>query len=172
MEKFMNMIQRLNERVSNLEINHINQAEILSNRKVELMFAKDDNTFMNNNNKKVKEFQQTRDIYIKKNISPNVQTRTLSPMEEDSKVNKTVGTEKFIYELSTVLGTSPSSPKSQEGNTQRLDNFEARIDQAFSILTDMSGKFDHLMNNQIPYVNEDRAREFNNGTTNPQYNQQ
>ncbi|CAB4394149.1 unnamed protein product [Rhizophagus irregularis] len=30
MEKFMNMIQRLNERVSNLEINHINQAEILS----------------------------------------------------------------------------------------------------------------------------------------------
>ncbi|CAB5358457.1 unnamed protein product [Rhizophagus irregularis] len=52
MEKFMNMIQRLNERVSNLEINHINQAEILSNRKVELSFAKDDNTFMNNNNKR------------------------------------------------------------------------------------------------------------------------
>ncbi|CAB4375924.1 unnamed protein product [Rhizophagus irregularis] len=26
LEKFMNMIQRLNERVSNLEINHINQA--------------------------------------------------------------------------------------------------------------------------------------------------
>ncbi|PKY35939.1 hypothetical protein RhiirB3_457563 [Rhizophagus irregularis] len=117
MEKFMNMIQRLNERVLNLEINHINQAEILSNRKVELMFAKDDNTFMNNNNKKVKEFQQTRDIYIKKNISPNVQTRTLSPMEEDSEVNKTVETEKFIYEPSTALGTSPSSPNSQEGNT-------------------------------------------------------
>ena len=46
------------------------------------------------------------------------------------------------------------------------------MDQAFSILTDMSGKFDHLMNYQTPYVNEDRAREFNNGTTNPQYNQQ
>ncbi|PKC52293.1 hypothetical protein RhiirA1_481836 [Rhizophagus irregularis] len=117
MEKFINMIQRLNERISNLEINHINQAEILSNRKVELMFVKDDNTFMNNNNKRVKEFQQTRDVYIDKNISPNVQTRTLSPMEEDSKVNKTVETEKFIYEPLTVLGTSPSSPNSQEGNT-------------------------------------------------------
>uniref|UniRef100_U9SQH4 Uncharacterized protein n=1 Tax=Rhizophagus irregularis (strain DAOM 181602 / DAOM 197198 / MUCL 43194) TaxID=747089 RepID=U9SQH4_RHIID len=117
MEKFMNMIQRLNERVSNLEINHINQAEILSNRKVELLFAKDDNTFMNNNNKRVKEFQQTCDVYIDKNVSPNVQTRTLSPMEEDNEVNKTVETEKFIYEPSTALGTSPSSPSSQEGNT-------------------------------------------------------
>ncbi|PKB95524.1 hypothetical protein RhiirA5_436559 [Rhizophagus irregularis] len=106
MEKFMNMIQRLNERVSNLKINHINQAEILSNRKVELSFA---NTFMNNNNKRVKEFQQTHDVYIDKNVSPNVQTRTLSPMEEDNEVNKTVETEKFIYEPSTALGTSPSS---------------------------------------------------------------
>ncbi|PKK56678.1 hypothetical protein RhiirC2_799532 [Rhizophagus irregularis] len=139
MEKFMNMIQRLNERVSNLEINHINQAEILSNRKVELSFAKDDNTFMNNNNKRVKEFQQTRDVYIDKNISPNVQTRTLSPMEEDNEVNKTVETEKFIYEPSTALGTSPSSPKNQEGNTQRLDNFEAKMDQAFSMLTNTTG---------------------------------
>ncbi|GBC43778.2 RNA-directed DNA polymerase from mobile element jockey-like [Rhizophagus irregularis DAOM 181602=DAOM 197198] len=103
MEKFINMIQRLNERISNLEINHINQAEILSNRKVELMFVKDDNTFMNNNNKRVKEFQQTHDVYIDKNVSPNVQIRTLSPMEEDSKVNKTVETEKFIYEPLTVL---------------------------------------------------------------------
>ncbi|GBC23928.1 hypothetical protein GLOIN_2v1769705 [Rhizophagus irregularis DAOM 181602=DAOM 197198] len=117
MEKFMNMIQRLNERVSNLEINHINQAEILSNRKVELLFANDDNTFMNNNNKRVKEFQQTCNVYIDKNVAPNVQTRTLSPMEEDSEVNKTVETEKFIYEPSTALGTSPSSPNSQEGNT-------------------------------------------------------
>ncbi|CAB4384278.1 unnamed protein product [Rhizophagus irregularis] len=56
MEKFMNMIQKLNERVSNLEINHINQAEMLSNRKVDLRFAKDNNTFINNNNKRVKEF--------------------------------------------------------------------------------------------------------------------
>ncbi|EXX72168.1 hypothetical protein GLOIN_2v1769705 [Rhizophagus irregularis DAOM 181602=DAOM 197198] len=93
-------------------------------------------------------------------------------MEKDSEVNKTVETEKFIYEPSTVLGTSPLSPNSQKGNTQRLDNFEARMDQAFSILTDMSEKFDHLMNNQILYVNKDRAREFNNGTTNLQYNQQ
>ncbi|PKK58495.1 hypothetical protein RhiirC2_796203, partial [Rhizophagus irregularis] len=120
MEKFMNMIQRLNERVSNLEINHINQAEMLSNRQIDLRFAKDDNTFMNNNNKRVKEFQQTRDVYTEKNVLPNVQTRTLSPMEEDNEVNKTVETEKFIYEPSTVLGTSPSSPSSQEGNTQRL----------------------------------------------------
>ncbi|PKB96984.1 hypothetical protein RhiirA5_433909 [Rhizophagus irregularis] len=117
MEKFMNMIQRLNERVSNLEINHINQAEILSNRKVELLFANDDNMFINNNNKRVKEFQQTCNVYIDKNVAPNVQTRTLSPMEEDSEVNKTVETEKFIYEPSTALGTSPSSPNSQEGNT-------------------------------------------------------
>ncbi|CAB4396737.1 unnamed protein product [Rhizophagus irregularis] len=130
MEKFMNMIQRLNERISNLEINHINQAEMLSNRQVDLVFAKDNNTFMNNNNKRVKEFQQTRDVYIEKNVSPNVQTRTLSPMEEDNKVNKTVETEKFIYEPSTALGTSPLSPSSQEGNTQRLDNFEAKMDQA------------------------------------------
>ncbi|PKY35214.1 hypothetical protein RhiirB3_455711 [Rhizophagus irregularis] len=127
---------------------------------------------MNNNNKRVKEFQQARDVYTEKHVSPNIQTRTLSPMEEDSEVNKTVKTEKFIYEPSTALGILPSSPNNQEGNTQRLDNFEARMDQAFSILTNMSGKFDHLMNNQIPYVNEDRAREFNNGTTNPQYNQQ
>ncbi|CAB4406686.1 unnamed protein product [Rhizophagus irregularis] len=147
MEKFMNMLQKLNERVSNLEINHINQAEFLSNRKIELMFAKDDNTIMNNNNKRVKEFQQSRDVYNEKNVSPNAQTRTLSPMEEDSEANKTVEIKKFIYEPSTVLGTSPSSPKSQEGNTQRLDNFKARMDQAFSILTNMSGKFDHLMNN-------------------------
>lgn len=71
MEKFMNMVQRLNERVSNLEINYINQAESMSNRKVELTFAREDNTFMNNNNKRVKEFQQTRDVYIEKNSSPN-----------------------------------------------------------------------------------------------------
>ncbi|PKC57280.1 hypothetical protein RhiirA1_472714 [Rhizophagus irregularis] len=32
-------------------------------------------------------------------------------------INKTVETEKFIYEPSTALGTSPSSPNSQEGNT-------------------------------------------------------
>ncbi|CAB5181873.1 unnamed protein product [Rhizophagus irregularis] len=89
--------------VNNEEINHINQAEMLSNRKVDLMFAKDDNTFMNNNNKRVKEFQQTHDIYIEKNVLPNVQTRTLSPMEEDSEVNKIVETEKFIYEPSTAL---------------------------------------------------------------------
>ncbi|GBC29906.2 hypothetical protein GLOIN_2v1769705 [Rhizophagus irregularis DAOM 181602=DAOM 197198] len=171
MEKFMNMIQRLNERVSNLEINHINQAEMLSNRQVDLRFAKDDNTFMNNNNKRVKEFQQTREVYTEKNVSPNVQTHTLFSMEEDNKVNKTVETEKFIYEPSTVLDTSPSSPSSQEGNTQRLDNFEAKMDQAFSMLTNMTGKFDLYMNNQTPYINEDRAREFNNGTTNPQYNQ-
>ncbi|PKY48160.1 hypothetical protein RhiirA4_421950 [Rhizophagus irregularis] len=174
MEKFMNMIQRLNERVSNLEINYINQAEYMS-RKVELTFAKEDNTFMNNNNKRVKEFQQTRDIDIYKNSPPNSQTRTLSPMEEDNEVNKTVETEKFVYEPSTALGTSPSSPKNYEGNTQnmqRLDNFEARMDQAFSMLTNMSGKFDHLLNNQTPYVNEDRARKFNNGTTNPQQYQQ
>ncbi|CAB4386275.1 unnamed protein product [Rhizophagus irregularis] len=120
MEKFINMIQRLNERVSNPEINHINQAEMLSNRQVDLRFTKDDNTFMNINNKRVKEFQQTRDVYTEKNVLPNVQTRTLSPMEEDNEVNKTVETEKFIYEPSTVLGTSPSSPSSQEGNTQRL----------------------------------------------------
>ncbi|EXX77884.1 hypothetical protein RirG_019800 [Rhizophagus irregularis DAOM 197198w] len=165
------MIQRLNERVSNLEINHINQAEMLSNRQVDLRFAKDDNTFMNNNNKRVKEFQQTREVYTEKNVSPNVQTHTLFSMEEDNKVNKTVETEKFIYEPSTVLDTSPSSPSSQEGNTQRLDNFEAKMDQAFSMLTNMTGKFDLYMNNQTPYINEDRAREFNNGTTNPQYNQ-
>ncbi|PKY34494.1 hypothetical protein RhiirB3_454262 [Rhizophagus irregularis] len=171
MEKFMNMIQRLNERVSNLEINHINQAEMLSNRQIDLRFAKDDNTFVNNNNKRVKEFQQTRDVYIEKNVLPNAQTRTLSPMEEDNEVNKTVETEKFIYEPSTVLGISPSSPSSQEGNTQRLDNFEAKMDKAFSMLTNMTGKFDLYMNNQTPYINEDRAREFNNGTTNPQYNQ-
>ncbi|CAB5201957.1 unnamed protein product [Rhizophagus irregularis] len=145
MVKFMNMIQRLNERVSNLEINHINQVEMLSNRQVDLVFAKDDNTFMNNNNKRVKEFQQTRDVYIEKNVLPNVQTRTLSPMEEDNEVNKTVETEKFIYEPSTALGTSPSSPSSQEGNTQRLDNFEAKMDQAFSMLTNMTGKFDLYM---------------------------
>ena len=118
MEKFMNMIQKLNERVSNLEINHINQVEILSNRNVDLTFAKDDSTFMNNNNKRVKEFQQSRDVYKEKDVSPNAQTRTLSPMEEDSEANKTVEIEKFIYEPSTVLGTSPSSPKSQEGNIQ------------------------------------------------------
>ncbi|CAB4382625.1 unnamed protein product [Rhizophagus irregularis] len=172
LEKFMNMIQRLNERVSNLEINHINQAKMLSNRQIDLRFAKDDNTFMNNNNKRVKEFQQTRDVYTEKNVLPNVQTCTLSSMEEDNKVNKTVETEKFIYESSTVLGTSPSSPSSQEGNTQRLDNFEAKMDQAFSMLTNMTGKFDlYMNNNQTPYINEDRAREFNNGTTNPQYNQ-
>ena len=174
MEKFMNMIQRLNERVSNLEINYINQAEYMS-RKVELSFAKEDNTFMNNNNKRVKEFQQTRDIDIYKNSPQNSQTRTLSPMEEDNEANKIVETEKFVYEPSTTLGTSPSSPKNYEGNTQnmqRLDNFEARMDQAFSMLTNMSGKFDHLLNNQTPYVNEDRAREFNNGTTNSQQYQQ
>ncbi|CAB4400278.1 unnamed protein product [Rhizophagus irregularis] len=144
------MIQRLNERVSNLEINHINQAEML----------------------KVKEFQQTRDVYIDKNVSPNVQTCTLSPMEEDNEVNKTAETEKFIYEPSTALGTSPSSLSSQEGNIRRLDNFEAKMDQAFSMLTNMTGKFDlYMNNNQTPYINEDRAREFNNGTTNLQYNQ-
>ncbi|CAB5201403.1 unnamed protein product [Rhizophagus irregularis] len=158
MEKFMNMIQRLNERVSNLEINHINQAEMLSNRQIDLRFAKDDNTFMNNNNKRVKKFQQTRDVYIEKNVLPNAQTRTLSPMEEDNEVNKTVETEKFIYEPSTMLGISPSSPSSQEGNTQRLDNFEAKMDKAFSMLTNMTGKFDLYMNNQTPYINEDRAR--------------
>ncbi|EXX67081.1 hypothetical protein RirG_117640 [Rhizophagus irregularis DAOM 197198w] len=146
----MNMIQKLNERVSNLEINHINQAEMMSNRQVDLLFAKDDNTFMNNNNKRVKEFQQTRDVYIEKNVSPNVQTHTLSPMEEDNEVNKIVKTEKFIYEPSTALGTSPSSPKNQEGNTQRLDNFEAKMDQAFSMLTNMTGKFDLYINNQTP----------------------
>ncbi|POG75891.1 hypothetical protein GLOIN_2v1769705 [Rhizophagus irregularis DAOM 181602=DAOM 197198] len=158
MEKFMNMIQRLNERVSNLEINHINQAEMLSNRQIDLRFAKDDNTFMNNNNKRVKKFQQTRDVYIEKNVLPNAQTRTLSLMEEDNEVNKTVETEKFIYEPSTMLGISPSSPSSQEGNTQRLDNFEAKMDKAFSMLTNMTGKFDLYMNNQTPYINEDRAR--------------
>ncbi|CAB4384277.1 unnamed protein product [Rhizophagus irregularis] len=88
-------------------------------------------------------------------------------MEEDNEVNKTVETEKFIYELSTALSTSPSSSSSQEGNTQRLDNFEVKMDQAFSMLINMTGKFDLYMNNQTPYVNKDRAREFNNGTTNP-----
>ncbi|GBC21098.2 hypothetical protein GLOIN_2v1769705 [Rhizophagus irregularis DAOM 181602=DAOM 197198] len=123
---------------------------MMSNRQVDLLFAKDDNTFMNNNNKRVKEFQQTRDVYIEKNVSPNVQTHTLSPMEEDNEVNKIVKTEKFIYEPSTALGTSPSSPKNQEGNTQRLDNFEAKMDQAFSMLTNMTGKFDLYINNQTP----------------------
>ncbi|CAB4378454.1 unnamed protein product [Rhizophagus irregularis] len=79
--------------------------------------------------------QETRDP----NVLPNVQTRTLSPMEEDNEVNKIVETEKFIYEPSTALGTSPSSPKNQEGNTQRLDNFEAKMDQAFSMLTNTTG---------------------------------
>ncbi|CAB4375925.1 unnamed protein product [Rhizophagus irregularis] len=109
---------------------------------------------------------------VDKNVSPNVQTRTLSPMEEDNEVNKIAETEKFIYEPSIALGTSPSSPSSQEGNTQRLDNFEAKINKAFNMLTNMTGKFDlYMNNNQTPYINEDRAREFNNGTTNTQHNQ-
>ncbi|GBC51848.2 ribonuclease H-like domain-containing protein [Rhizophagus irregularis DAOM 181602=DAOM 197198] len=63
-------------------------------------------------------------------------------MEKDSEVNKTVETEKFIYEPSTVLGTSPLSPNSQKGNTQRLDNFEARMDQAFNIRPSIDGIID------------------------------
>ena len=42
------------------------------------------------------------------------------------------------------------------------------MDQAFNILTDISGKFSHLTSNQSPYINTDRAKEFNNSTTNPQ----
>ena len=126
MEKFMNLIQRLNKRVSNLEINYINQAENM-NRKVELTFAKEDNMFMNNNNKRIKEFQQTHDIDIYKNSPPNSQTHTLSPIEEDSEANKFMETEKFVYEPSTVLDTSSSSPGHYEGNTQNtqyLDNLK------------------------------------------------
>ncbi|PKY39894.1 hypothetical protein RhiirA4_453179 [Rhizophagus irregularis] len=44
-------MRKLNERVSNLEINYINQAESSNNRKVELSFGNEDNTFMNSNNK-------------------------------------------------------------------------------------------------------------------------
>lgn len=53
MEKFMGLLQRLNERVSNLEINYINQVNAIY-RKVDLSFSAENNTFINNNNKWVK----------------------------------------------------------------------------------------------------------------------
>ena len=105
------MLQRLNERVSNLEINYINQAETMSNKKVKLSFGKEDNTFMNNNNKRVKEFQQICNKYIKKEHIPDTQSHIFSPIEVESEANKIVDTEQFVYESSTILRTSPSSPK-------------------------------------------------------------
>ncbi|CAB4432037.1 unnamed protein product [Rhizophagus irregularis] len=163
MEKFLSMLQKLNERVSNLEINYINHTDPFKNRTVELSFEKEDSTFTNNNNKRVKKFQETRESHKAAQSIPDVQSRTLSPMEEDSEADK--ATDQFVYEPSMNIDTTPPV---QGGNTQRLDNFEQRMDQAFSLLTIMSGKFDHFMNNQEPYINTDRAKEFNNGTTNPQ----
>ena len=92
-----------------------------------------------------------------------MQSRIISPLEEEGEANKAA---------EQIRNTSPMlvdiMPSSQEENTQQLNNFETRMDQAFNILTDISGKFSHLTSNQSPYINTDRAKEFNNGTTNPQ----
>lgn len=84
-------------------------------------------------------------------------------MKEDNEVNKSTETEQFVYKPSMVM--NKALPVQTE-NTQRLDNFEVRMNQAFSLLTNMSGKFDYFMNIQTPYVNTNRTREFNNRTTN------
>ncbi|RGB35633.1 hypothetical protein C1646_759103 [Rhizophagus diaphanus] len=157
--------------ISNLEINYINQVESQSNRSIELSFGNNDSTFTNVNNKWAKQFQQNQEEHIERQVIANTQTRTFSPIKADSEAMKTTETDQFIYRPLMSLNESPLSPKPQGENSQRLDNFEARMDQAFGLLTNISGKFDDLMNINKPYVNEDRARDFNNGTTktpNPQ----
>ncbi|RGB27525.1 hypothetical protein C1646_769006 [Rhizophagus diaphanus] len=113
------MLQKLNERVSNLKINYINHTNPLMNRTVKLSFGKKNSTFTNNNNKRVKKFQEIRELNKATQSIPDVQSYTFSPTKEDHKANKS-------------------------------------IDQ----------KFNHFMNNQEPYINTDKAKEFNNGTTN------
>ncbi|RGB28291.1 hypothetical protein C1646_673318 [Rhizophagus diaphanus] len=118
MDKFMDLLKKLNERVSNLEINYINQAEPQNNRLIELSFEKEDNTFMNANNKHVKQFQQNRDIYIERHNISDAQSHTFSPIEEDSKAIKIIENEQFVYKPSMSLNESPSSPKPQGENSQ------------------------------------------------------
>lgn len=177
MEKFTELLNSFNSRLNNLEMQMIKRPQH-NDTQPDLRFGTVDSTFTNNNNKRAKTVQPSRDTSI---AAPVVDPKTIvSPSNDGFKELST--TEFYNYTDTPKVQDKSQPPLDITANSTndmlidsqstfnkdehaRLDKMEVNMNRAFASLEGISNKF-------ASWVNPHNPNQSHNDTYPPNNNQQ